>query len=73
MTESSVATRVTKDVLGYIDFLAERNLFTPNYGAKKVVCALREEFSVDKALISPDSQINNHLSYCHTSRLIIPI
>jgi hypothetical protein len=32
--------RVTKDVLGYIDLLAERNLFTPNYGAKKVVRAL---------------------------------
>ena len=61
--------RVTKDVLGYIDLLAERNLFTPNYGAKKVVRALREEFSVDESLIPPDSQINNRLSYCHTSRL----
>ncbi len=61
--------RLTKDVLGYIDLLAERNLFTPNYGAKKVVRALREEFSVDESLIPPDSQLNNHLSYCRTSRL----
>jgi hypothetical protein len=61
--------RVTKDVLGYIDLLAERNLFTPNYGAKKVVRALREEFSVDESLIPPDSQINNRLSYCRSSRL----
>jgi hypothetical protein len=49
--------RVTKDVLGYIDLLVERNLFIPNYGAKKVVRALREEFSVDKSLIPPDSII----------------
>jgi hypothetical protein len=56
-------------VLGYIDLLAERNLFTPNYGAKKVVRALREEFSVDESLIPPDLQLNNHLSYCRTSRL----
>ncbi len=61
--------RVTKDVLGYIDLLAERNLFTPNYGAKKVVCALREEFSVDESLIPPDLQIDNRLSYCRSSRL----
>jgi hypothetical protein len=61
--------RVTKDMLGYIDLLAERNLFTPNYGAKKVVRALQEEFSVDESLIPPDSQINNHLSYCCSSRL----
>ncbi len=60
--------RVTKDVLGYIDLLAERNLFTPNYGAKKVGRALREEFSVDESLIPPDSQINNSLSYCRSSR-----
>ena len=32
--------RVTKDVLGYIDLLAERNFFTPNYRVKKVVRAL---------------------------------
>jgi hypothetical protein len=49
--------RVTKDVLGYIDLLAERNLFTPNYGAKKVVRALREEFSVDESLI-PFSKVS---------------
>jgi hypothetical protein len=34
-----------------------------------VVRALREEFSVDESLIPPDSQINNHLSYCRSSRL----
>jgi hypothetical protein len=37
--------------------LAERNLFTPNYGAKKVVRALREEFSVDESLI-PFSKVS---------------
>jgi hypothetical protein len=59
--------RVTKDILGYINLLAEQNLFTPNYGAKKVVRALREAFSVDESLIPPDSQINNRLSYCRSS------
>jgi hypothetical protein len=61
--------RVTKDMLGYINLLAEPNLFTPNYGAKKVVRALREEFSVEESLIPPDLQINNHFSYCRSSRL----
>jgi hypothetical protein len=60
---------VTKDVLGYIDLFADRNLFTPNNRAKKVVRALQEEFSVDESLIPPDSQINNCLSYCRSSRL----
>jgi hypothetical protein len=36
----STHIRVTKDVLGYINLLAEQNLFTPNFGVKKVVCAL---------------------------------
>jgi hypothetical protein len=31
---------VTKDVLGYINLLAKRNLFTANFEAKKVVRAL---------------------------------
>jgi hypothetical protein len=56
-------------VLGYIDLLTERNLFAPNFGAKKVVCALRDEFNVKESLIPPDLQINNRLHYCRTSRL----
>jgi hypothetical protein len=44
-------------------------LFTPNFGAKKVVHALRDELNVEDSLIPPDSQINNHLHYCRTSRL----
>jgi hypothetical protein len=36
----STHIRVTKDVLGYINLLGEQNLFTPNFGAKKVVRAL---------------------------------
>jgi hypothetical protein len=51
--------RVTKDVLGYIDLLAEQNLLTPNYGAKKVVRALREEF------FSSLSRCHLFLGPCH--------
>ncbi len=60
---------VTKEVLGYIDLLAEQNLFTPNFGAKKVVRALQDESHVEEILIPPDTQINNCLSYCRTSKL----
>jgi hypothetical protein len=56
-------------VLGYINLLAKRNLFTANFEAKKVVRALWDEFSVKESLIPPDLQINNHLHYCCTSRL----
>jgi hypothetical protein len=49
--------------------LAEYNLFKPNFGAKKVVCALRDEFHVEQKLIPPDTQISNRLSYCCTMKL----
>jgi hypothetical protein len=35
---------ITGNVHGFIDLLVENNLFTPNFGAKKAVCALRDEF-----------------------------
>jgi hypothetical protein len=68
-TITSTHICITGDVLGFIDLLAEHNLFTPNFGAEKVVCALHDEFHVEERFIPPDTQINNHLSYCHTSKL----
>jgi hypothetical protein len=53
---------ITGDLLGFIDLLADHNLFTPNFGAKKIVCALCDEFHVEERLIPPDTQINDHLS-----------
>ncbi len=47
----------------------ECNLFTQNFGAKKVLCALCDDFHVEEILIPPDTQINNCLSYCCTSKL----
>jgi hypothetical protein len=66
---TSTHIRISSDVLGFIDLLAEHNLFTPNFGAKKVVCALCDEFHVEERLIPPDTQISNYLLYCHTSKL----
>jgi hypothetical protein len=43
---TSTHIQITSNVLGFIDLLVEHNMFTPNFGAKKVVCALHSEFHV---------------------------
>jgi hypothetical protein len=49
--------------------LEEQNSFTTNFRAKKVVHVLWDELNVKETLIPPETQINNHLSYCHTLKL----
>jgi hypothetical protein len=66
---TSTHIHFTSDVLGFIDLLAKCNLFMPNFGAKKVVHALHDEFHAEERLIPPDTQINNHLLYSRTLKL----
>jgi hypothetical protein len=71
LSPSHVSTHIhiTSDELDFIDFLVEGDLFTPDFGAKKVVHALCDEFYVEEILIPPDTQVNNHLSYYRNSKL----
>ncbi len=57
--------RVTDEVHRWLDYLAHRHLFDPNYGVKKVVRQLRTEFGVSEELIPSDWAINNRLAYYH--------